>query len=213
MMRFVLIVWLGFFSCVALAQEEPQKKTKEELQQIFIDAEAAFQAKQYQKALDGYQLLYQETKQSDMLFNVAQCQRFLNSYTSSTKSYQTYLNDQPASPKRNAIEEVVTEMQEKLKKQAEERKKAKRRNAALSGGFLLAGAASGAASLRITQQAKEQGNFPPGKRTEALVLGAVADASLLTSGVFLFFVIRPKKPTYTLELSVSPGQTQVALRF
>ena len=212
-MRLLLIIWLGVFSWFANAQTEPAKKTKEELQVIFLAAEASFEARDYQPALEGYLLLYQETEQIDMLFNAAQCQRFLNRYTTAIDSYQAYLRAQPASPKRNAIDEVVVEMTEKLKRQAEQQKKARRRNLGLSGGFLLASVASGTTALIITREAKEQGDFPRSKRAQATALSAIADVSLVTSGVWLFVALRPKKPTYTLEFSLTPSEVQVAVHF
>ena len=212
-MRLALIVCFGLFSWLANAQPEPPKKTKEELQQISLEADASYQAKDYKQALTGYLLLYQETQLSDMLFNIAQCQRALHRYTNSIESYNAYLAAQPGSPRRSAINEVLVLMKDQLKKQAEERARLKRRNTVLSGSFLLAGLASGAASFAITQKAKNEGDAPPVKRAEAILFGAFADASLITSGVFLFFVLKPKKPTYTLELSLTPSQAFASLRF
>jgi hypothetical protein len=190
-MRFILLLCLGTFSWFANAQTKPSNKTKEELLQISLAAETFFQSREHQSALEAYLLLYQETDQSEMLFNAAQCQRFLNHYTTSIELYNAYLQAQISSPKRKAIDEVVVEMKQKLQRQAEQRKKAKRRKLVLFGGSLLTSLVLGSTSLVIAREAKEQE-----KNNLAIALNTITGVSLATSGVSIFFALHPKRSTY-----------------
>src|SRR5262249_8727523 len=80
-------------------------------------ANALFQIGKVKEALELYEKAYQLKAHPAILFNIAQCHRELKEYQQAVRTYEANLVAFPDSPKRVAVEALIKELQELLKKE------------------------------------------------------------------------------------------------
>jgi tetratricopeptide (TPR) repeat protein len=201
-MRCCLFLLFLLFAFQAAAQ---QTKSNEELQKIFVQAEADYKNEKYAEALVGYEVLYKETKQINMIYNIAQCQRALRQFEAALASYQKFLHEQPGSPLKQDIEAVMVTMQNdlaakgvKTKEQKAELHQKKNHFYLAVGGLALLSAASGTGALLISKKAKEEGNAPPSLRTKGFALAVASDVCFVGAGFTFYLAHKTSKKEASL---------------
>jgi tetratricopeptide (TPR) repeat protein len=110
---FILSLLLSFIALPVFAQKKPTKEETEKAANLFRAAEAFFAAEEYERALDTYSEAFRITQYPDLLFNMAQCNRFLKNYEQAAIEYKAYLAAVPQSPIRKDVEPWIKEMEEK----------------------------------------------------------------------------------------------------
>src|SRR5688572_30058227 len=108
-MRFLLYVCFSLLvtSPVVFAQTPTPKQTYEK-------GSKAFQQKKYDVALELFMKVYEETKDPNTLFNIAQCHRKLNDPKNAVAYYEQFLKEIPETPYRAEIEKLLEEERKKL---------------------------------------------------------------------------------------------------
>jgi tetratricopeptide (TPR) repeat protein len=151
-----VIVAVLFPICTVMAQPKQDNATAKKL---FEAATVYYNAKDYEKALYGYQDAYKAAQLPFILFNIAQCYRFLGRYQEARDAYVKYLKDEPKSEYKAEVEQKIKDMDAAIaeeKRVAEEKAKEEARLAEEK--RLAEIAASQAAS---TQDASPQATSTP----------------------------------------------------
>lgn len=84
----------------------------------FDKADKLFALGRFDEALEQYQKAFDAKPIPDFLFNIGQCYRNLNDYDSAIFSFQKFLTLDPETPRREAVEQLINELEGK-KAQAE----------------------------------------------------------------------------------------------
>jgi tetratricopeptide (TPR) repeat protein len=204
---FFLLFLLG--ACLA-TPAIAQTKSKQELIKIYEQAESDYKAGRFAEALSGYEELYKETNQSNMLFNIAQCKKELGQFEAAIALYQQFIQEQPENQLRPEIEKTIGELKALLPTPAPEKPPTppkpnpkKKILLGASGGFLLASAATGVGAIVISRNAQQEGNLPGSTRTKGIILAAASDACLLGFGATLFLGLRA--PKFETQISLNPN--------
>jgi tetratricopeptide (TPR) repeat protein len=108
--------WLGVLFCLwvsasALAQEPTNK---EKAKALFKESETYFRVGEYEKALDGYKQAYLLSKASGLLYNIAQCNRFLGKKEEALRGYQLYLQDVPNTKYLAEVEAIIKDLEDQI---------------------------------------------------------------------------------------------------
>jgi outer membrane protein assembly factor BamD (BamD/ComL family) len=208
--HFVFSLFFLLFCTTALAQS----KSKEELLKIYEQAQADYKAERFAEALPSYELLYKETGQSNMMFNIAQCQRGLEQYAAAISSYKKFLQEQPQSPLRPEIEKTITELEAKRVAPPEPAPPAKTKKRlwfGASGGLLVMSVATGVGAVNIARIAQETGGVPASERAKGIALAATSDVCLLGAGAALYLGLRKSKREANVSVSPVEGGAFVSL--
>lgn len=187
--------------CVALpAFADPSPEDLKKAEDLFNQAERLYKAGDFQKALDNYKQAYFITEFPDFLFNMAQCQKQLESYDAAIDLYRSYLRDVPDSPLRADVEKTIKELEEIAKKQKEQKKPASSLNfkeiaptfivpAATFGTWVIFGVTARQIHNRIENTATASPAFYNTGRAFAIA----SDASIVAFGVTTYLAINKLK--------------------
>jgi tetratricopeptide (TPR) repeat protein len=80
-----------------------------EAEDAFAQGQEAFTQKDYLTAYTAYKIAYKTLKDSAILFNMAQCERFLGYHDKAIASFQEFLSIVPETPFRYQVEEFIKE--------------------------------------------------------------------------------------------------------
>jgi tetratricopeptide (TPR) repeat protein len=113
---------LSLLLCVSIAQAAPKKssaqKSKEEARaraaELFSQSKAYYNVHEYQRALEGFKEAYILSQESVLLLNMGQCYRYMGQYQSAISSFQTFLQEDPATPYAENVNSLLAEMRQKL---------------------------------------------------------------------------------------------------
>jgi Tetratricopeptide repeat len=86
-----------------LVQGQPKDPNVEKAKALFNAATVYYNDKDYEKALAGYQDAYKVAPLPVILFNIAQCYRFLNRNQEAIDAYQKFLRDDPQTPYQKEV--------------------------------------------------------------------------------------------------------------
>ncbi|MFH1129748.1 MAG: tetratricopeptide repeat protein [Pseudomonadota bacterium] len=100
-------------SQVAQPQQSPSDN-KTEAKTHFEQGKVAFSRGQYEDALNEYTVAYRLLPLPGFLFNIGQCYRNLEQYEKAILSFQLYLQNVPQAANRNAVQQLVKELEDKL---------------------------------------------------------------------------------------------------
>src|SRR3712207_4295399 len=75
----------------ATAFAEPTEAQKQEAKQRYENARKLYDIGRYTEAIDEYQKIYLLTDDPNMLFNIAQCYRFMDRPEEAVRFYRNYL--------------------------------------------------------------------------------------------------------------------------
>ena len=113
-------IWQGLLLSVFplwLALGQQTDKDVEKAKKLFTAATVYYNDKDYEKALSGYQDAYKVAPLPVILFNIAQCNRFLGHTQEAIDGYQKFLRDDPATPYRKEVEDKIKALEELLAKE------------------------------------------------------------------------------------------------
>ena len=205
-------------SAVAAPTPEEMKKAEE----LFIEAERLYKAGDYQKALDGYKQAYFLTEIPDFLYNMAQCQRQLESYEAALDLYRSYLREVPGSPIQKQVEGIIVELEPLAK---EQKKKASATQSALPnkfkealpslklpGGLLLGWVGFGITARAIDGRIESSRVASPLFYNIGRGAAIASDLALIGAGVTAYLALKPK-PEAAASVSFSPLSHGGALVF
>ena len=107
-MRLSLVLALGLLVTVPARAQSPLEA---EAKAHFASAQKAFDAARYAQALDEYQQSYALSRYPAILYRVALCQDLLARRADAVTSYQRYLDADPGTARREAVEARMKELQ------------------------------------------------------------------------------------------------------
>jgi tetratricopeptide (TPR) repeat protein len=113
----LLLSFLLIGSAQAASKKSAQKskeEAREKASELFSKSKAYYNIHEYQKALDGFKEAYILSQESVLLLNMGQCYRYLGQYQDAIVSYQTFLQEDPATPYASNVDALIQEMQQKL---------------------------------------------------------------------------------------------------
>lgn len=84
---------------------------RERAREHFERGKAAFELKDFEKAIREYEAAYNIMPLPGLIFNIAQCYRNLQRYDEAIQLFQQYLQRAPDAPNRAAVEKLVEELQ------------------------------------------------------------------------------------------------------
>lgn len=100
----------------AQPKKEPPKKEApkedpmmQEARRLFDEAEVHYKLQEFETALSKYKESYRLTLAPALLFNIGQCYRQMERYEEALKAYQSFLREQPDTPNRARVEELIQE--------------------------------------------------------------------------------------------------------
>jgi tetratricopeptide (TPR) repeat protein len=107
MIRSIFLL-LMLWASLSFAQQPGSKV--ERAKSLFQEAEALYALQKYEEALQKYEETYVLIQEPELFFNIGQCYRILGKPAEAAKSYRNYLIQQPNSPERTAVEELIANM-------------------------------------------------------------------------------------------------------
>jgi tetratricopeptide (TPR) repeat protein len=112
-----LLIASSFFLLPTAVAQPKSKTSAEEIKQAkehFEEAEAYYRVGEYEKALEGYKEAYLLAKKPAILFNMAQCHRYLKHYQEALQTYQLFLADDPNTPVRDEVQGFISDMNDAI---------------------------------------------------------------------------------------------------
>jgi len=103
--RTILILLLLAAPATASAADRDRAKT------LYLQGEAAFKAGRFAEALGHYSAAYQVDGHPDLLFNIAQCHRNMESYEQAVFFLERYLQEATSIEDRAQVEALIEEME------------------------------------------------------------------------------------------------------
>jgi tetratricopeptide (TPR) repeat protein len=113
-MRAMFVVLLSVFAMFVSSPAIAQDMSAEE---HFNQAEALFKIRDYEQALVHYKAAYLASLAPELLFNMAQCYRFLGKYEDALGTYKTFLRELPDTTMKSDVENIMKEVEDLLIKQ------------------------------------------------------------------------------------------------
>jgi hypothetical protein len=99
---------------VCPAYAEPTEEDMKKASKLFDEAEKKFKIGEYKLALEDYKTSYLLTGEPALLFNIAQCHRFMGNDQEAIKSYKIFLRDaNPDENTRIVAEKLLAELESK----------------------------------------------------------------------------------------------------
>jgi tetratricopeptide (TPR) repeat protein len=232
-----LIVLCGLLLPVyALAQSEEDLA---KAQQIFNEGELLYNVREFDQALKKYKEAYLLSAAPELLFNIGQCYRNIGQYQEAIGSYRSFLRARPESPNRAQVEQLITDLEAKLKESptAEPKTKATAPTApkqtlspvpfyAGAAGSLALGAFFGVAFLSSRQVTLQLANTDDSsllqdeinqqiKRTK--LVGTAANAcvalSFISGGLGLWATKKKNATDHAVTVSLAPQQISLSGSF
>jgi tetratricopeptide (TPR) repeat protein len=105
--------WCVLFFCFLplWAWAQPTEADTQKAKALFEAATVYYEDKDYAQALRGYQDAYKVAPLPFILFNIAQCYRFLGRYQEAHDAYDKFLRDDPNTEYRAEVEEKIKAME------------------------------------------------------------------------------------------------------
>ena len=107
--RFVLLLSLLFAARPALADDPATRAARRH----FDRGEKLFALGKFDDALHEYQEAFDAKPLPDFLFNIGQCYRNLGDYDQAIFSYKKYLSLAPDAPNKDAVQQLIDELETK----------------------------------------------------------------------------------------------------
>jgi tetratricopeptide (TPR) repeat protein len=221
--RLALFFLLSCFATTIWAQPNPPSEDKKaEAEAAVAEAQTAYAAQEYEKALSFFTKAYGLYPAPALLFNIAQCYRLTNHDKEALENYKLFLAAEPNTPYAAEVQGRITELEAKLAKEEVKPSFFTRFRVPLA--LLGASAALGGIGFGVgfSSGLFENGEGCPGDLSRfggcpgayvALSAIVLADAAWLTAGgVAIHSLIKSPKPE-KVSLSVSPSHKSAALRF
>lgn len=102
-------LWIA--PAAALAEKDPALR---EAKQHFYRGEKLFALGRFDDALVAYEAAFEAKAIPAFLFNIGQCHRNLGDYRSAVFSFRKYLKLQPEAANREAVEELIDELEAEM---------------------------------------------------------------------------------------------------
>jgi tetratricopeptide (TPR) repeat protein len=138
-----------------LVQGQPKDPNVEKAKALFNAATVYYNDKDYEKALAGYQDAYKVAPLPVILFNIAQCYRFLNRNQEAIDAYQKFLRDDPQTPYQKEVMLKIKDLEVIVAAEKEAARLAQEREA------LLAQEREALLAQEATSQAASQATSTP----------------------------------------------------
>jgi tetratricopeptide (TPR) repeat protein len=174
-----LSIFLLFGASIAHAQDRKKAEQK------FLEADKAYKAGDYTKAVQGFLEAYQIVPTNPLLFNIGQAYRLAGDSEKALSYYEKYVAFEPGGPQ---VPEAKDHIQ-KLKEEVETARREKERLEAERRAQEEAAAAQRAEEERrrnqelVKQQRAEAGRAGRGLRTGGLVVGGIGVAAVVAGAV------------------------------
>lgn len=85
----------------------------------FKKGNALFDQGEFKGASKEFELAWAKTRDPDVLFNLAQSYRYSNEFEKAMKTYQSFLEQQPQSPEREAVQAAIANLEKLIKHQTQ----------------------------------------------------------------------------------------------
>jgi tetratricopeptide (TPR) repeat protein len=95
----------------------------ERAKKLFYQGQQLFGLRRFEQALAKYEAAFEAKAIPDFLFNIGQCHRNLEHHDEAIFSFRRFLQLEPDSPRREQIEALIWELEEKKKEAAEKARK------------------------------------------------------------------------------------------
>jgi tetratricopeptide (TPR) repeat protein len=105
---------LLFFLVGVTATPEPHPAALERAKQAFRHAEAAFDAGDFARALEGYRAAYAYAPEPELLYNAGQAQRNLGRWADAIVSFERYLTEERDAPDRAQVRALIQQLRARL---------------------------------------------------------------------------------------------------
>ena len=116
----MLLIFCGL-SLVQEAEGQPKGKipaeTLNKAKARFDEAEGFYRVGDYARALEGYKEAYLLARKPAILFNMAQCYRYLKEHEDALRTYQLFLSDDPNTPVREEVEGIIAALEATIAQQ------------------------------------------------------------------------------------------------
>jgi tetratricopeptide (TPR) repeat protein len=93
------------------AQPKPSQADYKKAEGLFNEAEFLYKAGEYSQALEKYKQSYLLSKESSILFNMAQCYRYMNKTEDALKTYKYFLEENPKVSFRAEVEKIISDLE------------------------------------------------------------------------------------------------------
>jgi tetratricopeptide (TPR) repeat protein len=111
-----LILSSAIAAATALTWQSPARAQDESslAMEIFEAGSAYYKQGDYDKALEQFEEAYRLDPLPELLYNIGQCHERLQDYTDAIDAYSRYLEQDPAAQDRQAVEQKIKNLQQKL---------------------------------------------------------------------------------------------------
>ena len=106
-----LAICLAFVASARVASADPAMRTAK---RHYERGQKLFALQKFDEALDQFQKAFDAKPIPDFLFNIGQCHRNLGDYDAAIFSFKRYLKLDPDTANREQVEELITELEEKM---------------------------------------------------------------------------------------------------
>jgi tetratricopeptide (TPR) repeat protein len=106
-----LVITLAFVNARA---DEQQRDDHERARVAFKSGSRHYNLGEFQQALDAFREAYRAVDDPSFLFNIAQCERQLGHKREAVRSYRAYLNNAPATPNREQVKQLITQLDKEI---------------------------------------------------------------------------------------------------
>ena len=104
----------------------PTREGRALAQQLFLEGRTLFNLGRFREALARFRRAYETVPLSGLLYNIAQCHRFLQDWKEAIYFYRGYLRDNPGAPNTQVVQDLITRCETKRRDQSTLRDAAKR---------------------------------------------------------------------------------------
>lgn len=222
--RLALFFFLSFFATSVWAQSSQPSDKRAAAEAAVGQAQAAYAAQDYPKALASFEEAYRLYPVPALLFNIAQCYRLMGQDEEALKNYKRFLSEQPDTPYAAEVQGRIKELEEKLavKPTPSGRSKLMLPLAiagvgAVSGGVSL-GVGFSTGAIQIGPLGEAGCTLQPGQvecpgSNVVTVSAIIADASFLIAGGLLAYKLLVSPRSEKTALSISPSRSGAVLTF
>lgn len=102
--------FLNYMRAQPRSQTRSQPQATEDARTAFEKGEAAFKLNRFAQALSFYSMAHDKSGFSEILFNIGQCHRNLRNYEAAATAFRAYLDANPDSTKRSAVEALLADL-------------------------------------------------------------------------------------------------------